>query len=234
MLLSLFPRKAVSFLVGALGFLALSGCTTVPPEAKAGMKKIVVLNAASSEVTRHHVGFTVFTNVYGQKSEMPELKTELNSLLRQELSNRLPGAQLVFDSANAQRLAGTSGLSKIAAVYASAAQAAKADTVIALKTRPYFPYGMPQGMTAEHGLWHGGSLQGGTTTVESYLSITVWDSNTGKIIGQGMPMIGAGTVEVPFPPKGSDYQGADRATVLKALLETITKKVTSCLDEAGL
>jgi hypothetical protein len=234
MLLHSLVRKMTFLLAISMALFSLSSCTTVSPETKAGLRKIVVLNAASTEVKRFHIGFTAFTNKGDMTSRMPELRTQLNSLLLQELTRRLPHAQIIFDDANAQRLAGVKGPSQANAVYASAAQNASADALIVVDDHAYYPYGVPSNLAAENGLWHGGNLEGGSTTAESFVSVTLIDGKTNKVIGSGWPKGAVGTTTVPFPPKGADYQGADRAKVVEALMKSISAKIVSNLDQSGL
>lgn len=230
---ALLSRLAL-MLVYALLLTQLSSCSTIPEATKQGFRKGVVLNAISTEVTRYHVGLTVFTNKGPLTSQFPELRPQLDSFLKQELSQRLPNAKIVFDSATAGRIAETKKPAETKALIASAAQQAQADFVITVRSHRYYPYGIPSYMSAAHGLWHGGSLEAGSATAESYVVLEVIDPKTGKVIGTGFPNKAGEEAAVSYPLEGSDFSAAERAKVIEAIMKGLTKKLTNSLNQVGL
>jgi hypothetical protein len=229
-------QKHISLTIAlvALGAIFITSCSSVSPQVKSNLRKVVVVNGLSSEVTRYHIGFTVFTNKAAPKSNVPELRSRLDALLAQELKRRLPNSQVVFDHASGQKLASIKHYKDISALKASMAQQSGADALVVVTSHEYYPYGIAGGMTAANGLWHSGSLGAGTTVAESFVTLTMVDAKTQKTLGSGWPMAATTVVEVPFPAEGADFTPQDRAKVVDTLMASITQKVTKTLDQAGL
>jgi hypothetical protein len=227
-------RSVYSCLLLALLSFALVSCSTVSPEAKAGLRKVVVLNGVSTELTRFHVGMTVFTNKGHLKTQAPELRGRVDELLVAELKRRLPQAQIVVDKANSQKLSGISHYKEVNALQASVSQQTGADAILVLTSHGYYPYGTPSHMSAENGLWHGGSLQSGGYAVESFLSMRLVDAKTQKTIGQGFPSAATEQVDGPFPPEGSDFSAVHRSKIVDTVMKSITAKVLTTFKQMGL
>lgn len=218
----------------ALAASLLVSCSTVSPQMKSGLKKVVVINGLSPEVTCYHVGLTVFTNKQAPKISMPELRTKLDVLLATELKTRLPQAQIEFDHKSGLTLVDTKHYKEKNALYARVAQQTGADALVVVNSHQYFPYGIPSSMAAANGLWHSGPVEAGGCAAESFAMLEVLDGKTLKVIGTGWPTAATEAVEVSFPQDGAEFAPQDREKVVGSFMKSITQKVTKTFAQIGL
>lgn len=228
------PTKLVLLSLFALVVSLNTGCSTVSSQVKAGLKKVVVINGMSPEVTCYHVGITAFTNKQAPKSSMPELRTKVDALLATELKTRLPQTQIEFDHKGGFTLVETKHYKEKEALYARVAQQTGADALIVVDSHSFYPYGIPSYMSADNGLWHSGPIEAGGCSAESFPTLVMLDGKTLKAIGTGWPTAATESVEVSFPKEGMPFSPQDREKVVQAFMNSITKKVTKTFSQIGL
>lgn len=168
------PSKISHLLCAILSCLILVQCSSINPERKAAIKKVVVATDVRDEIARYHVGLTVFTNKTYPIVKDTRLTAGVRRVLEEETRNRLPSVVFATESLPKK----PRSMFKSADYKSWAMEAARkhqADAVLIVLGRNFYPYGAPPYMKAEGmGIWHTHVL-GKSAQVECYLACMILD-----------------------------------------------------------
>ncbi|TDU71219.1 hypothetical protein EI77_02341 [Prosthecobacter fusiformis] len=224
------PMRPLMFLL-MLCSLMLCQCTTISPEAKANIKKVVVATNVGHKVTRQKVGFTAFGNSAISSIETPELRSEVQKMLKAEISSRFPTTVFASEQPppNPKSMFGKypdykTWAKNLAAKY-------QADAVLLITGIYGYPYAAPSYMTAEGmGIWHIGD----NAVVENYTYISLMDAVTGNRLAFSTRMYGGQTIKVPALDNFNDYTSAEKTRLIQACVEEFRLDLKAYLDGSGL
>jgi hypothetical protein len=167
-------RLTLSILIS----LTLVQCTTLTPEQKAGINKVVVANYLEPKVTRYKVGVTAFGNKELGTTNLPALERGITEVLQDELKPRF--RSVIYDRGSVpltkpDLLMGRTNAGQFAM---SLGQKHRADAVLLISGYRYYPYGVPSYLSAEgHGLWYDAF---GNAKANCYASVQFLDAKTGE------------------------------------------------------
>jgi hypothetical protein len=218
----------------ALLFL-LSSCVSITPEQASKIRRIVIVDEVDAQITRHHLGFTAFTNKASRAEPAPELADVAVSAARAALAKKFPHATVEVYRGSDMKLRGDYWKGWDFKQAIPVATKHNADAVLALLPFDGAPVGIPQYMKAKtYGLWHHGRERTVGSLVDPQVVNFLLDGKTGKFVAFAGHVRERTILPISWRDTWSSYTASERSQIKAACLKILTTDIVTQLERAGL